>query len=79
MCVFEGSSEGIILCLSALLCVMSVRKLKVCVLQSLGFRVCIHSFSECSHANAVQAVCHINVVLQVESECVVLNLFMNVN
>jgi len=31
--------------------------------------VCIHSFSDCSHAKAVQAVCHINVMLQVESEC----------
>ncbi len=32
--------------------------------------VCVHSFSECNHAKALQALCHINVVLQVESDCV---------
>lgn len=32
--------------------------------------MCVYSFSECIHAKAVQAACHISVVLQVESECV---------
>lgn len=48
-----------------------MHKLKVYATVS-GHRVCvcIHHFSECNHANAVQAVCHINVVLRAESECV---------
>lgn len=45
-----------------------MRKLKVCVPLYLAI-VCVHSFSECNHAKAVQAVCHIKVVLHVESEC----------
>lgn len=48
---------------------MSMHKLKECVALYVGI-MCVHSFSECNHAKAVQAVCHINVVLQVESECV---------
>ena len=48
-----------------------MRKLKVCApLYPDIMCVCARCFSECNHADAVQAVCHINVVLQVESECV---------
>ena len=54
---------------------MSMRKLKVCVCVYVcatfcRHHVCAHNFSECNHAKAVQAVCHNNVVLQLESECV---------
>lgn len=50
-----------------------MRKLKVCARHCISTScVRVHSFSECSHADAVQAECHINVVLQVESECVCL-------
>ena len=48
---------------------MSMRKLKARA-TVWRHRVCVHSFSECIHAKAVQAACHISVVLQVESECV---------
>lgn len=47
-----------------------MRKLKVCAAVC-RHHVCGHStLSECSHAKAVQAVCHNNVGLLLESECV---------
>lgn len=57
---------------------MSVRKLKADARVSEAPRACARSFSERSHASAVQAVCHINVALRVESECAVLNSCMDV-